>query len=208
VTEALINVGRYSTAYEIWNSANLPDRPMPDAGSLLSNGGFERNLSLSPFYSWRMSAGGLAKVFLDRKKPAEGQQSLRVGFDVRDNIAFAIASQIVPVKPSTAYRLSFQVKIEDMESLSTPIIELYDPALELGVAGRVRAATSPLPNGDHDWKEYQLDLTTTSATEALKVRVQRLPCSGSPCPITGRIWLDDFKLVEKSLSRTRNKVLQ
>src|SRR5262249_43146997 len=112
-------------------------------------------------------------------------------------------SQIVPVKPLTAYRLSFQVKIEDMESLGTPIIELYDPALELGVPGRVHAATPPLPNGDHDWQEYQLNLTTTSATQALKVRVGRLPCSEPPCPITGRIWLDDFKLVEKSSFRAR-----
>ena len=124
---------------------------------------------------------------------------MRVGFDLRDNLAFTITQQIVPVKPSTAYRLSFQAKIEDLESLSPPIIELYDPALELGVPGRVRAATPPLPNGDHDWKEYQLDLTTTAATEALKVRVQRLPCGEPPCPIYGRIWLDDFKLVERSL---------
>jgi len=203
VSESLVNVGRYRTAYEIWSNANLPDRPQPDAGSLLANGGFEGKLSAAPFYSWRLLTGGLVKILLDRKKPQEGLQSLRVGFDVGGNLAFTIASQMAPVKPSTAYRLSFQAKIEDMESLSTPIIELYDPALELSVPDRVRAATPALPNGDTDWKAYQLDLTTTPATEALKVRIQRLPCSEPPCPITGRIWLDDFKLVEIGSSRGR-----
>lgn len=200
VTESLVNVGRHRTAYELWSTAALPagvERPRPDAGSLLANGGFEGKLSNAPFYSWRLLTGNLAKLLLDRKKPREGQQSLRVGFDLRGNVAFTIASQIVPAKPSTAYRLSFWAKLEDLESLSTPLIELYDPALELSVAGRVRAATPPLPaDRDHDWKEYQLDLTTTAATEALKLRIQRLPCPEAPCPISGRIWLDDFKLVE------------
>ena len=198
VTEALVNAGRYRAAFDVWSNANLADRPVPDAGSLLANGGFEQMPSSAPFFNWRLLTGALAKLTLDRKGPREGKQALRAGFNVRDNVAFTIASQLVPVKASTAYRLSFWVKIEEMESLSAPIVELYDPALEVGAAGRARAATPPLPNKDHEWKEYQLDVTTNAATEALKVRVQRLPCSEAPCPINGRIWLDEFRLVERS----------
>jgi tetratricopeptide (TPR) repeat protein len=196
VTEALLNAGRHRMAHEIWSGANLPDRPQPDAGSLLANGGFEDKLSNAPFYSWRLLAGNLAKLLLDRKAPREGRQSLRIGFDLSGNVAFTIAVQTVPVKPSTAYRLRFWAKVEEMESLSTPIVELYDPALELNVAGRVRVATPPLPNRTVDWTEYRLDLTTTAATEALKLRVQRPPCPEPPCPISGRIWLDAFQLAE------------
>ena len=46
VAEALFFAGRYAQAYDVWNAAALPDRPTPDAGSLLSNGGFERKLAL------------------------------------------------------------------------------------------------------------------------------------------------------------------
>ncbi|MFN0088083.1 MAG: tetratricopeptide repeat protein [Blastocatellia bacterium] len=199
VSEALVNAGRFSAAWRIWSGANPPDRPAPDAGSLLSNGDFERQISLNattPFYTWRLTPGGLFKLSLDRKDPHGGKQALRAGFNLGENMAFTIATQLVPVRPSTSYRLSFWVRTEDMEALSTPFVELYDPALDVGVAGRPRAATPQLPNYNNVWHEYRLDLTTQAATEALKVRIVRLPCPVPPCTINGRLWFDDFKLTE------------
>jgi hypothetical protein len=194
-TAALVNAGYYRKGFEIWNSANIPDRPAPDPGSLLSNGGFESKTGTAPFYNWQILTGGMAKVFLDRKKPAAGQQALRVGFEVRDNIPISIASQTIPARPSTTYRLTFKARSEDLESLSNPFVELYDPALELGVAGRPRAATQPFRTNIEDWADYEIELRTGPQTEALKVRIQRLPGDPPPCPINGRLWLDDFKLV-------------
>jgi tetratricopeptide (TPR) repeat protein len=206
VSEAMVNAGRFGAAWRIWSTANLPDRPSADADSLLSNGGFERAVPLnasSPFLTWRLTPGGLFKPTLDRKIVHEGKQALRVGLDVGDNLAFTIATQVVPVKPSTSYQLTFQLRYEDLESLSLPFVELYDPALEVGVGGRPRVATAQIDlrpeaveANQAKWIPYTLDLTTAAATEALKVRIIRLPCSSSPCPINGRLWFDDFKLTE------------
>jgi tetratricopeptide (TPR) repeat protein len=199
VAEALFNAGHFKKAYEVWQSAEIADRPSPDGDSLVANGGFEGRLTLNdqtPFLTWQIKPVPGVKVTLDRKEPRDGQQSFRVGFDVRDNVAFTIATQTAPVKPLTSYRLSFSVKSEDLESLSTPIIEVFDSAYDLAGGNRVRVATQPRLNGNQEWTDHKLEFTTNAQTEAVTIRIQRLPCDLAPCPIEGRLWFDEFKLTE------------
>jgi hypothetical protein len=209
VAEALFNTGHFKKAYEVWQSAEIADRPSPDSDSLLANGGFEGRLTLNdqtPFLTWQIKPVPGVRVTLDRKEPREGQQSFRVGFDVRENIAFTIATQTVPVKPSTSYRLNFSVKSEELESLSTPIIEVFDSAYDLAGGNRVRVATQPLPIGAKDWTNYKLEFTTNAQTEAVTIRIQRLPYDEPPCPIEGRLWFDEFKLAENGPASTMKPV--
>ena len=213
VSEALVNAGRYAMAWQIWSAAALPNRPAPDSDSLLSNGGFESAVPLNavtPFLTWRLTPGGLFKPMLDSKDAYQGRQALRIGLNVSGNQAFTIATQLIPARPATTYRLTFWLRYEDLESLSTPFVEFYDPALELGVGGRPRAAMTPIDlrpeavqENQDKWIGYSLDLTTAAATEALKVRIIRLPCSAPPCPITGRLWFDDFRITELHASDKR-----
>ncbi|MBL8167968.1 MAG: tetratricopeptide repeat protein [Acidobacteria bacterium] len=198
VAEALFFAGRYAQAYDVWNAAALPDRPTPDAGSLLSNGGFERKLALNdatPFLTWRVTPMTGVRITLDRQTPHSGEQTLRASFDLGGNTPFNIATQTVRVNPSTNYVLSFAVRSEELQSLSTPLVEVYDAAFEIAGGNRVRAAIPQLPVGTQAWTEHKLAFTTNSATEAVTVRVRRPPCSEPPCPISGRIWLDEFRLV-------------
>jgi hypothetical protein len=207
VAEALFNAGHFSKSYEVWNSVEIADRPVADAGSLLSNGGFERKLPLNdktPFLAWQVKPVPGVKAILDRKEPRDGRQSLRVGFNVRENVAFTVATQTVPVRPSTNYVLTFSFKSEGLESLSTPIIEVFDSAYDITGGNRVRVATRPLPNGSKGWTDDQLEFTTNAQTEAVTIRIQRLPYSEPPCPIEGIVWFDEFKLSEKGRLRNTN----
>ncbi|MBO0720431.1 MAG: tetratricopeptide repeat protein [Blastocatellia bacterium] len=195
VTASLANAGHYAAAYDIWSNADIPDRPVPDQYSLLANSSFEKRFpadSKTLFYSWRINPPDGVRVSLDRKDQVAGDQSLRIGFDVEDNVPLILAYQTVPSKPNTRYCLSFSLKTEELESLSTPLVEIFDSA----DITHARAATSPFPTRDNPWTEYIISLDTTATTEAVTVRLVRPPCSEPPCPITGRIWLDDFKLVE------------
>ncbi len=204
VAEALFNTGHFKISFDVWNSVEIADRPAPDPGSVLTNGGFESTPALNektPFLTWQIKPFPGTNVTLDRKEPREGRQSLRIRFDVKGNVAFTIAAQTVPAKPSTSYRLTFSVKSEELMSLSTPIIEIFDSAFDLTGGNRVRIATKSLPNGTKEWTDYALDFTTGAQTEAVTVRIQRLPCSEPPCPIEGLIWFDQFKLAEKGKIR-------
>jgi tetratricopeptide (TPR) repeat protein len=195
VIESLINVGRYGSAYEIWKSANIPNRPGQDDNSLLANGSFEQNFSpnlTTPFFAWRIVPSPEVRVTLDRIRPSGGNHSLRVGFNVEANTPITIATQTVPVKPKKRYCLSFLARTEQLQSLETPFVEIYDPA----DIKRAHAATARLPTRDNDWRNYEISLETAAATEALTVRLQRLPCAEPPCPIEGRVWFDEFRLDE------------
>ncbi len=206
VTESLVNAGRFAAAYDLWKSAKIldPSRPEPDAGSLLANGGFERKFSVNsstPFYEWRVAPGGVMRVSLDQKEPFEGNYSLRYSFNLDSNTAFTLAAQTMPVKPNKKYCLSFFVRTEELESLSTPFVEVYDAA----DIKRSHAATAPIPIRTIKWTEYEIAIPTAATTEALTVRLQRQPCPEDPCPIAGRAWFDDFKVRECAGARKLEK---
>lgn len=196
VIEALIYAKRFAAAHEIWRAAPLPERPAADAASLLANGGFEQRLALNeaaPFLTWRIAPAGGVRVTLDRKEPRAGQQALRLSFDVQENAPLIIATQTVLVQPATAYRLSFAVRTEELQSLSTPLVEVFDAA----DPSRLAAASKQFPLGTHEWKDYELEFKTAGKTEAVTVRLQRPPCAEPPCPLHGRVWVDEFKLREQ-----------
>src|SRR5262249_7375753 len=155
---ALSDTGNFNKAFEVWTSVEAPNRPAPDQGSLLSNGGFEGDLAReekAPFLTWQINRIQGAKVLQDRRLPRDGRRSLRAGFDVRGNVGFVLASQTVPARPSTTYRLTFSVRSEKLLSLSTPLVEVFDSAYALEQRQRVRVATRRLPNGDSEWTDYK-----------------------------------------------------
>jgi tetratricopeptide (TPR) repeat protein len=196
VIESLINVGRHRMAYEIWKSSSILDRLPPDSESLLANGSFEKDIlfnSSIPFYSWHIAPlGGEVRLTPDRTKPRKGTRCLRASFDVDINKAIILATQVVPVKPETRYCLSFSARTEDLLSLETPYVDIFDSA----DPKRAYAETERFPIRTNEWREYEIELKTAAATEALTLRLLRLPCPEPPCPIEGRVWVDEFKLIE------------
>lgn len=193
VIEALIYAKRFAHAHEIWQAAPAVERPTADTDSLLANGSFEQRLALNeaaPFLTWRIAPLGGVRVTLDRKEPHAGQQALRLSFDVQSNAPLTFATQTVIVRPATAYRLSFAARTEELQSLSTPLVDVFDPAEQ----ARWAASSHQFPLGTGGWKDYEVEFKTTAKTEAVTVRIQRPPCAQPPCPLHGRVWLDDFKL--------------
>ncbi len=209
----LLGKQHFGAAYEIWQTAaqtkradeaNLSEETRqeetnwyevnaPDTGSLLSNGDFERDLkigTIAPFTIWRLTSTKGLIVSRNNQQHTSGEYSLQLNFDVSGNVGFAVLEQLIPLKPSTAYRLSFAARIEGLTTLSAPLVEVYDPAN----VQRLRATTTPFPLGTSDWQNYTLDFTTTAATEAVMVRILRPACGDPICPIRGKIWLDNFKL--------------
>jgi hypothetical protein len=196
VTEALIRTGRYADAYDVWYASEKTPHPGPDQGQLLANADFEAPVAVEqfiPFYGWVIGSTPGLIVTLESQKAASGRQALRNSYDVRENVNLVIAAQTVRVKPSTAYRLTFTARALDLNSLSTPLVEVIDPADPT----RLAAAAPPLPLGDSEWKKGTIDFTTARATEAITVQVRRPSCNDPPCPLLGRAWFDDFQLTAR-----------
>ncbi len=193
IADALLGVRQYRAAYEVWSSSSAAKLAPPDEGSLLSNGGFERAISLEasePFFTWQIRLGKGIVVSLDGQERRSGTYSLRLDFELSDNAGIVIATQTVPVAPATTYQLSFTAKTQGLRSLSAPFIAVADVVSN----DRLRVTSAPLSLGDSDWQDYTVKFTTPSETEAVVVRIQCDRCADSPCPLLGRVWFDDFKL--------------
>jgi tetratricopeptide (TPR) repeat protein len=213
---SLLAKQQFGMAYEIWQAAAQVKRAdeaaltaearqeeanwytvhKADTGSFLSNGDFESDLrtgTVAPFLIWRLTPTKGLIISRNNQKHKSGSFSLQLSFDMGGNVGFPIIEQLLPIKPSTNYRLSFAAQTENLQTLSAPLIEVYDPA----DINRLRATTKPLPLGTNAWQEYTIDFTTAAATEAVMVRVLRPACGDPICPILGRVWLDNFKLEQK-----------
>jgi hypothetical protein len=57
--------------------------------------------------------------------------------------------------------------------------------------------SAPIAIGTREWAAYEFSFLADADTVAVDVFVKRLPCSESPCPIFGKLWLSDFSMVEK-----------
>jgi hypothetical protein len=50
------------------------------------------------------------------------------------------------------------------------------------------------PETNNSWQDFTIDLNSGASTSAVQITLQREKCSKSPCPIFGRLWLDNFSL--------------
>ncbi len=159
---------------------------------IIDNGGFESELKRgATLFGWRIAGSNASpQISIDSSVKSEGKRSvvIRWGGDFGGNNV----SQIFIVEPETRYRLSFVARTQEVVSGGLPLITVTDattPALTL-------AQSPPLPSGTADWKPYVVDFTTSRTTQAVVVTLGREGCA-APCPIFGRVWLDDFE-VQKS----------
>lgn len=186
----LMKGGRYKEAYEVWlaESANLKKDD-----TLMIDGGFENKMSrTNTAFGWQVADDTqFINVSLDSKKTLRGEQSLRVDFKGESNPLQPILKQLVVVEPDTRYRLSFNVRVEEIVTGGLPLIILIDASAK----GEQVLAQSPLiQHNTGEWQNYTFDLKTAKTTEAVTIMLRRQNCSLSPCPIFGRLWLDDFIL--------------
>lgn len=158
-----------------------------------TNGGFENDAGtgIAGLFSWQVTSIPQAQVAVDPNYRHTGQRSLRILFKSPSTLDFKNVSQLVAVEPGTHYRFTCFVRIEDLKSAGTPIIEILDGADERHVLN----ASPQLPTGKSDWQPVTIDFETPATTEAVKVRIARALCVGDPvCPIYGIVWYDDFNL--------------
>ncbi len=158
----------------------------PTANNLVVNGNFDLEV-LNGGFDWQYQKQQSVTLTLDPSDFHSGHRSLLITFDgpgVRD----AGIYQLVPVQPNTTYEFSAYYKIGDMEGAGAPhftIQDMYTSAVlyesdELTEAGF--------------WKSASGEFTAGADTKLVVLHVRRLP-EGSP--IRGKLWIDDFRIVQK-----------
>jgi tetratricopeptide (TPR) repeat protein len=192
----LLTAKRYQEAYEVW-SFDSGESKSESGIALLNDGGFESKMSRdNSGFGWQLARDtqGL-RLSLDRNNPHSGAQSLRVDFNGDSNPSQSILTQLILVEPNTRYRLRFNARTEDIVTGGLPLINMSDVSSK---GSSALMMSPPLPQTSDGWHEYSIDFTSSKTTSVILISVHRQNCSSGPCPIFGRMWLDDFVIQKMS----------
>ncbi|MDT4967189.1 MAG: hypothetical protein QOJ64_1926 [Acidobacteriota bacterium] len=196
IIKDLVAARHFREAYEIWSSG-------PQSGVRIdgfTDGGFENQISLDESgFGWQVVRNlPTVRASIDRDRPRTGTSSLRLDWNGDSSPSANIISQTVIVEPRTHYRMSFAVRTEQLVTGGPPLIVVIDAGskdgLELGRSAPFEPKTAP-------WQDSFVEFTSGEATEAVLVALRRQNCATGPCPIFGRLWLDDFKTVQSPMSK-------
>ncbi len=183
----LIAAKQFKEAYALWATSHASNSQ--NVFGALRDPGFEQENNLEePGFGWRRdNKAPSLSLSLDDRDPGEGRYSLRVDFKGDSDPKVPIVSQLVLVEPSAHYQLHFAITSEDLVSGGLPGISVIDAG-----SNAVLGQTSEFPQRTNNWQDYTIDFKSREETTAVRVSLQRESCRESPCPIFGRLRLDNF----------------
>jgi hypothetical protein len=188
--EFLISQNEFDEAYEIWK-ARLQEEGLPvsEDTNLITNGSFEKEKVLGGGFDWKISTVPGAKVSFDRSVTFNGNSSMKITFDGKENVDFYHISQLVSLKPNADYLLKAYVKTKAVTTKSGIKIEVY------GMGPAFYGASGSLI-GDNDWKELSVAFRTPAQSHAGVVRMRREKTNKFDRLISGTVWIDNVQLTE------------
>src|SRR5882672_9424610 len=182
----LIGTKRFKDAANLWGV----ERQVGAAAGVMSDPGFEQESNLrDPGFGWRLSDKDTGfNLSLDTNSPRQGRSSLKVEFGGDSDPLSPVIYQLVLVDPGTRYQLRFAVRSDGLVSGGLPLVIVMDAG-----DNKVLGQSDRFPTTD-GWREYTFDFVVGPSASAVRIALQREPCNKSPCPIFGRLWLDNFSL--------------
>ena len=147
--DVLVSNMKTDVAYDIWKKL------YGDSDKLIWNGGFEKELIDSSF-GWKISEQKGADIKYDWREKTEGEFSLKIRFNGKENINFYNVRKVVYVKPNSDYLFSFKFKSEDITTkngLKWELVCLND---------RNTRIYSDEILGTHNWNFQEYFFSTTS----------------------------------------------
>lgn len=179
----------------VWNlSQTLDEEEFPKGvvGDLL-NQGFEEDIlpAGKSYFGWQIGVGEQPMIAIDTSQGQEGTRSLLVNFTSAGGFEFRNVSQLVILEPSSRYRLEYFFKTYDLKAVGPLKIEVVDASNNQALI----ASSKNIQDGTSEWQSDKIEFNTPSNTEGIIIRLARTMCSDNNCPIYGKVWYDNFKLL-------------
>jgi hypothetical protein len=159
---------------------------LPSPQNLIVNGRFEKDVLNGGFDWWYVPRPHTTTV-LDGTESHSGARSISIGFDGHSSVGGGIA-HFVPVRPNTKYEFSVEYKTEQIESASGPRFAIVDAYTDVSYL-----VTDDFL-GTNPWRLERAEFQTGPDTSLVVIQIVREPATSL---IRGKLWVDDFKLVEK-----------
>lgn len=183
----LVQAKKFRDALEVQTQLAAPDAEKSEPEKI-SNAGFETavNTSNPSAFEWQIADGAQPAIGVDDKLKTGGNYSLVIAFNSPNGQDFRSIQQTVVVSPNKTYKfeVAFRSDLKTSSSVKWEIVDAAD--------GKILAAT-PTVTSSADWSKLTATFTAP-ATEAVTLRLAKTGCAAPICPMSGRIWFDDFRL--------------
>ncbi len=188
--DLLIAQQHYDEAGAVWRQATgLAGIPASDGGSLVFNGGFERDL-LNGGFAWRLENFQGIDFDFDTEVKHSGSRSAQIVFDGSQNFIYQNLYQAVLVTPGTHYRFRGYLRTVQISTESGMRFEILDPkdTKSLDVLTANEIDTQP-------WTLAETEFTAGPQTHLIYIRLARLQSQRLDNRLSGTVWVDDVELV-------------
>ncbi len=178
---------KYRNALQIRSQISGQEAAQPVTGQIV-NGGFEEEVNTKDagVFEWQIANGFKPQIGFDDVQKRSGNRSLVIIFNSPDGKDFRAISQTVAVEAGKNYRFEtfYKSELKTPAALDWEIVDATD--------GKVLATTG-VTSTNAGWTSLKAEFTAAN-TEAVTLRLAREACKSSICPISGKIWFDDFSI--------------
>lgn len=186
--QALLNAKRFRDALSLRTQIDSSNAEKFKIGQI-SNGGFEAAVSATgaDIFDWKIDDGIQPQIGFDDQQKHGDNRSLVIVFNSPGGKDFRNVQQMIAVESSQKYKLEIFTR-SDLKSSATVAWEIIDAA-----DNKVLASTAAVSNNS-EWTPLSAEFTTAPTTQAVILRLAQATCPTTLCPISGKVWFDDFSL--------------
>jgi hypothetical protein len=185
-TDMLVAQERYDDAGTVWRQATAGiSSPASNDGSLVFDGGFEKDLSDGGFGWQEIDVPG-ADFDFDRDQKHSGMRSARIAFDGTQNLVYQHLFQSVFVSPGTRYHFRGYIHTDQISTDSGMRFEIFDPK-----DMKTLDVLTPNETGSLPWTLEEADFTSGPQTHIVQIRLVRMSSRHIDNKLSGTVWVDD-----------------
>lgn len=189
--QVLLSAKKYRDAVTVQSQIAQPEGEKFEIGKIF-NGGFEADVTTKNpnFFEWTIQDGLQPQIGFDNTQKHGGSRSLVIVFNSATGQESRAIQQNIAVESGKHYTFETFFRADLKNNPSTVKWDVQDM-----IDGKILGSTAAVP-AVSDWSRLTVDFTTLPTTEAITIRLTRVPCQQSSiiCPISGRVWFDDFSL--------------
>ena len=189
IYQKMLEAKKYRSALRVFSDIRESDERKFALGRI-TNGGFEGSINTQNpgVFEWQISEGVEPQIFVDKAQKRGGEISLVIVFNNRDGKAFRNISQAVAVEANKKYVFEtfYKADLKTSATFKWEIVDAMDNSKILASTDAIAASA--------DWTSLKTEFVAPDGAEAVIVRLARVPCLATLCPISGKLWFDDFSL--------------
>lgn len=186
IYQKMLEAKKYRDALKLF--AQISDSEKKFAVGKIENGGFEIENPKNPsVFEWQIAEGVEPQIGVDNANRHGGNLSLVILFNGADGKAFRPISQTVAVEANQKYYFEgfYKADLKTSATFKWEIVNASD--------GQILASTEAIA-AKSEWENLRAEFTTDADIEGIILRLVRVNCSTAICPVSGKVWFDDFSL--------------